>query len=159
MYNKSKPIPIVSSYPTFKKEDISKEVVERKCKSWHDDFWMNSPSDEVKEEKREILQLYHFQSACKAAQPKLSQLVQIQQEENVKDKCEEITDALERRAKLGKNYVIIKFYNPAVSIDISKIFKTRGYCVVNLPCKMTDVARFYIAHLMIDDRPIKIVEK
>lgn len=169
MYKKSKPIPIVSgssslsNFPKEKFYSLEEDDDSQKIKSasfqGDDQFWMNSPSDEDKEERKEILQLYHFQSICKAAQPKLSALMNLQQQESIKQKSEEIMEGLGENCKKGENCIIVKFFNPSVAIEISKLFKSRGYTVMDLPCKTTDVARFYIAHVMVDDQPIRKIER
>lgn len=154
MYRKSKPISIVSGSSNFPKEKFCSLVEyddshKIKSASFQGDypFWMNSPSDEDKEERKGILHLYHFQSICKAAQPKLSALMYLQQQESIQQKSEEIMEGLGENCKKGENFIIVKFFNASVAIEISKLFKSRGYTVMDLPCKTTDVARFYIAHM------------
>ncbi len=122
-----------------------------------DDF--SQPNKQDAEERKKMLQLFQLQKTCKTNQPGFSKLMELQQRENPAEKYAQIIGKLNSKANSGKNYVVARFFNPDVGHEVSEHLKIEGYVIVRLPCETSDAVRYYIAHSMVDDRPILISSK
>lgn len=57
---------------------------------------------------------------------------------------------LQRLARFGINYMILKVFSPVVARCLRRMLQDEGFTVVSLPCKIVEIERFYISYNVLD---------